>query len=164
LCDIKDSRQSAKITYPLFDILFLPLCSVISGAVGWKDIEEYAKGHLDWFQERGFLPHGVPVDELAFEHEGQAYYLTGKKIVKDDPSFDLCKDSTTLYKGIDKEAPIVGAGVLRLGIKELVKLATSIHACNAKMVAEKVAAISNVSSFFMGKLWTAYAKFVSDKL
>jgi hypothetical protein len=49
--DIKDSRQSAKITYPLFDILFLSLCSVIAGAVGWKDIEEYAKGHLDWFQK-----------------------------------------------------------------------------------------------------------------
>jgi hypothetical protein len=38
--DIKDSRQSAKITYPLFDILFVSLCSVIAGAVGWKDIEE----------------------------------------------------------------------------------------------------------------------------
>jgi predicted transposase YbfD/YdcC len=63
LCDIKDSRQSAKITYPLFDILFVSLCSVIAGAVGWKDIEEYAEGHLDWFQERGFLPHGVPVDD-----------------------------------------------------------------------------------------------------
>ena len=61
--DIKDSRQSAKITYPLFDILFVSLCSVIAGAEGWKDIEEYAKGHLDWFQERGFLPHGVPVDD-----------------------------------------------------------------------------------------------------
>jgi hypothetical protein len=35
--NIKDSRQSAKITYPLFDILFVSLCSVIAGAVGCTD-------------------------------------------------------------------------------------------------------------------------------
>ena len=41
----------------------MTLILVITGTVGWKDIEEYAKGHLDWFQERGFIPHSVPVDD-----------------------------------------------------------------------------------------------------
>ena len=60
---LDDSRQSAKVTYPLFDILFITLCAVIAGARGWKDIKEYAGGHLDWFQDNGFLLSGVPVDD-----------------------------------------------------------------------------------------------------
>ncbi|MCL1126490.1 ISAs1 family transposase [Shewanella surugensis] len=60
---LDDQRQSAKITYPLFDILFVTLCAVIAGAEGWKDIKEYAEGHLDWFQKHGFLPSGIPVDD-----------------------------------------------------------------------------------------------------
>ncbi|MFI3247315.1 MAG: transposase family protein, partial [Ferrimonas sp.] len=35
---IQDSRQSAKVDYPLFDILFGALCAVIAGARGWTDI------------------------------------------------------------------------------------------------------------------------------
>lgn len=31
---IIDSRQSAKITYPLSDVLFVALCGVIAGAEG----------------------------------------------------------------------------------------------------------------------------------
>lgn len=37
---IQDTRQSAKIDYPLFDILFGTPCAVITGAGGWTDIRE----------------------------------------------------------------------------------------------------------------------------
>ena len=47
---IEDQRQSAKVTYPLFDILFVTLCSVIAGAEGWEDIRDYAECHHDWFK------------------------------------------------------------------------------------------------------------------
>ena len=60
---IEDTRQTAKVTYPLFDILFVTLCAVISGAEGWSDIQEYAEGHHDWFRQHGFLKKGVPVDD-----------------------------------------------------------------------------------------------------
>ncbi|MDC9594840.1 transposase family protein, partial [Xenorhabdus sp. IM139775] len=30
--ELQDSRQSAKISYPLFDVLFLTMCAVIAGA------------------------------------------------------------------------------------------------------------------------------------
>lgn len=60
---IEDQRQSAKVTYPLFDILFVTLCSVIAGAEGWADIRDYAECHHDWFKKRGVLPDGVPVDD-----------------------------------------------------------------------------------------------------
>jgi len=32
--ELTDTRQSAKITYPLEDILFVTLCGVIAGAEG----------------------------------------------------------------------------------------------------------------------------------
>lgn len=60
---IEDPRQHAKVSYPLFDIMFLSLCAVIGGAEGWKEIHEYAKGHHDWFKKQGFLIEGVPVDD-----------------------------------------------------------------------------------------------------
>lgn len=60
---IQEPRQSAKVIYPLSDILFVTLCACIAGAEGWKDIQEYAEGHLDWFQQHGVLLNGVPVDD-----------------------------------------------------------------------------------------------------
>ncbi|MGF1686174.1 transposase family protein, partial [Photobacterium japonica] len=34
---IRDERQSAKVDYPLFDILFGSICAVIAGGQGWTD-------------------------------------------------------------------------------------------------------------------------------
>jgi len=42
--DIEDPRQASKVTYKLFDVLFLMLTAVISGAEGWEEIEDF--GHL----------------------------------------------------------------------------------------------------------------------
>ena len=60
---IEDSRQSAKITYPLFDVLFLTLCAVISGCQGWEDIEDFGEAKLHWLQKLGFFAEGVPVHD-----------------------------------------------------------------------------------------------------
>ncbi|MBU1393660.1 MAG: ISAs1 family transposase [Gammaproteobacteria bacterium] len=60
---IADSRQSAKVTYPLHDVLFVTLCGVIAGAEGWSEIHDYALGHHNWFKEKGILTEGVPVDD-----------------------------------------------------------------------------------------------------
>lgn len=32
---IEDHRQQAKVTYPLFDVLFLTIVAVIGGGEGW---------------------------------------------------------------------------------------------------------------------------------
>ena len=61
--ELSDNRQLAKVTYPLEDILFITLCGVIAGAEGWSEIRDYADGHLDWFQQHGYLREGVPVDD-----------------------------------------------------------------------------------------------------
>ena len=52
---IEDPRQAVKISYPLFDIMFVTLCGVIAGAEGWKEIQEYAEGHHNWLKKQVFL-------------------------------------------------------------------------------------------------------------
>lgn len=100
--------------------------------------------------------------EMAFEHQGQDYYLAGKKEVQDDPGFDLWKDTTTLFtvlhKGKDKSAPLAGAGILTLGPIELMKMVSTMHALNAGGVVEATKAVMNFGKFFLGELWNTYLK------
>ena len=60
---VTDERQSAKITYCLFEVLFGSLCAVIAGAKGWFDIREYILGHHDWFKRNGMFINGIPADD-----------------------------------------------------------------------------------------------------
>jgi cholesterol oxidase len=100
--------------------------------------------------------------ELTFEHGGQDYYLAGKKEVRDDPGFDLWKDTTTLYtqlhQGRDKISPVIGAGILTLGVDELAKLVSTLHATNAESVIEQGQALFKFGQFFLGQLWDTYGK------
>jgi hypothetical protein len=60
---IDDHRQSAKVTYPLFDILFGSLCAVIAGSNGWFEIREYILGHHSWFKKQKMFIDGIPADD-----------------------------------------------------------------------------------------------------
>ena len=60
---IQDKRQATKVTYPLFDVLFVTMCAVIAGAEGWTEIHDFAVGHHNWFKQHGILKDGVPVDD-----------------------------------------------------------------------------------------------------
>lgn len=63
--ELSYTRQSAKEIYPLEDTLFMILCGVIAGAKDWSYIyiRDYADGHIDWFQQHGYLRDGVSVDD-----------------------------------------------------------------------------------------------------
>lgn len=107
------------------------------------------------------------VYELGFEHEGQSYYLAGKKHVKDDPGFDLWTDTTTLYtqlhKGNDSSGDVIGAGILTLGMSDLVKLVSTMNATNTRSLREKMSVFTRFGRFFMGDLWDSYAHFINNK-
>lgn len=112
-----------------------------------------------------FSPTDMPklklmVYELAFEHNGQDYYLAGKKEVQDNQGFDLWTDTTTLYTqlhhGRDKTSPVVGSGILSLGGVELVKLVSTLNATNADSTIEQAQTILKFGQFFLGQLWDTY--------
>jgi predicted acylesterase/phospholipase RssA len=104
------------------------------------------------------------VYELGFEHNGEQYYIAGKKEVRDDPGFDLWSDTTTLFtqlhKGTDKSGDVVGAGILTLGVTDLIRLVSTIEVLNAESNVDKLKAISTFGKFFLGELWDTYAKHV----
>ena len=100
--------------------------------------------------------------ELAFEHEGKSYYLAGHKEVRDAAPTELWKATTTLYtrlhEGTDKEAPVVAAGVLSLGVKQLMALVSTMRVTNAGSHAREIETMMKFGRFFMGDLWDTYVK------
>jgi choline dehydrogenase-like flavoprotein len=102
------------------------------------------------------------VYELGFEANGASYYMAGKKIAKDGPVIDMWKATTTLYtelyQGTDKSGPIVGAGVLGLGMVELLEMIPTMHATNATSPEQAAAAMTRFGRFFLGELWDTYVK------
>ncbi|EKE80851.1 ISAs1 family transposase [Idiomarina xiamenensis] len=61
--DIEDPRQASKVTYKLFDVLFLILTAVISGAEGWEEIEDFGHSRLEWLKKYGDFSYGIPVHD-----------------------------------------------------------------------------------------------------
>jgi cholesterol oxidase len=117
-----------------------------------------------------FSPGDAPdrkemVYELALEHAGDPYYLAGKKRVHDDPGFDLWSDTTTLYtrlhEGTDPTGPVAGAGILNLGVEDLVDLVSTMRVPEAVSIQKKAEALSTFGSLFLGELWDTYAEHAS---
>ena len=112
-----------------------------------------------------FSPSGEPdlklmVYEMGIRSGGKDYYVAGRKKVKDDCGFDLWSDTTTLYttlhEGTNKEGPVVGAGILSLGVKDLTELLSTVKVTGTDSPTEKAATIAKFGKFFMGELWDTY--------
>ena len=58
--DLTDPRKDRGLNHNLLDMVALALCGTIAGADNWADIERFAVGHQDWFEEFLELPHGIP--------------------------------------------------------------------------------------------------------
>lgn len=102
------------------------------------------------------------VYELAFEHEGRGYYMAGRKEVRDAAPTAMWKATTTLYthlhEGADKQGPVVGAGVISLGIKELMALVSTMRVINAESRTQEAETVMKFGRFFMGDLWDTYVQ------
>lgn len=102
------------------------------------------------------------VYELAFQHQGQDYYLAGRKEVEDGPVWNLWRDTTTLYtqlhQGRDKTGPVVGAGVLTLGVGDLMRLLSTVNVMHAPPGLGQAKAVASFARFFLGELWDTYMR------
>lgn len=101
------------------------------------------------------------VYELAFAVASQDYYLAGRKEVRNDPGIDLWSDTTTLkvrlHEGSDANGRVVGAGVLTLGVPELLALSASMRVRDAPSPLAAAKVVAAFGGFFMGALWHLYA-------
>ena len=67
--ELEDPRQTTKIEYPFFVVVFLTVCAAIGGAQGWEDIELFGEAHLEWLQRNGLFSNGLPVhDTISQDH------------------------------------------------------------------------------------------------
>jgi hypothetical protein len=100
------------------------------------------------------------VYELGFAHDGSSYYLAGHKTVRNDPGFDMWKDTTTLYvtlhAGHDASGAILGAGTLSLGVADLIRLLETMRVTNTTGAGQTSGTIATFGKFFLGRLWDTY--------
>ena len=130
-------------------------------------------GRLD--VERGvfnlFVDSGPGVKRMLYRlffRDGVGHPLTliGHKVVRDDPGFDVWKDTTTLFTQVlrghveadgDDGAEVVAAGVLRIRIRDFAKQLTTFRAGGPDL-RSKLAAVLRFGWIFMGHLAQVYVK------
>jgi hypothetical protein len=114
-----------------------------------------------------FSPSGDPtmtymVYEMGFRLDAKDYYLAGKKEVRQAAITNMWKATTTLYTqlhlGADSSGPVIGAGILTLGLLDLIKMVSTMHATNAQSLEQGAAAVARFGRFFLGELWDTYVK------
>lgn len=63
-CDsFDDPRDSSRVRYPLVEVLFLCVCSILSGYESNRGIENFGKLKLDWLQQYFSFEYGIPTHE-----------------------------------------------------------------------------------------------------
>ena len=123
-----------------------------------------SRGVFNLFNPGGKGKEGLKhfIYEGAFEHNGKPYYLAGHKDVRDGG--DLWNDTTTLYtrlhEGSDARGKVVGAGVLTLGVDDLMALLRTVEVHNASSEGERLAVLIRFFRLFLGNLWDSYARHI----
>ena len=98
------------------------------------------------------------VYELGFQHGGKSYYLAGRKYVRKggDPFRETTTLYTKLHEGRDISGPVIGAGVLTLGVEALIAMLSTVRVHNAQNKRDEFAALERFGKFFLGEMWERY--------
>jgi hypothetical protein len=94
---------------------------------------------------------------VTFAHTGREYFLAGTKFLQDDPGSNLWRETTrlytTLHAGSSSRGPVVGAGVLSMGVSGFLQLLASLRAPRGG-----AEAVVRFGRFFLGNLWDLYVR------
>jgi hypothetical protein len=98
---------------------------------------------------------------------GHPLTLTGFKVVRDDPGFDVWRDTTTLYTRVlrghvvrpedDEAADVVASGIIRITIPAFARQLTTFRA-SGPSVGARLAALAAFGRLFMGQLASVYLR------
>lgn len=135
----------------------------ISGSIDFTPFGEgipATKGVFNLFSPTDQPNLKFMVYELGFSHQGKDYYLAGKKEVRDEPGLDLWPDTTRLftklYEGNNTEGKIIGAGVLSLGVTDLMRMVSTFRVLHSSSALDDAKTLARFGEFFMGALWESY--------
>lgn len=140
-------------------------------AVGWVECEALGgrlpveKGVFNLFVDAADAARTNMLYRLWFaDAEGKPLTFTGFKDVKDDPGFDMWKDTSTLYTrvlrghvepGGDGSAEVVASGIITIHLADFAKQLTTFRVHGGE-AGERLAALGAFGRLFMGKLWDLY--------
>ncbi|CAN5833114.1 hypothetical protein BH20CHL5_BH20CHL5_10280 [soil metagenome] len=142
-------------------------------AEGWVECEALG-GRLP--VERGtfnlFVDEGDPTQKwmryrlMVRSPAGEPLTVSGFKVVRDDPGFDIWDDTSTLYMRVyrghvdlDAEADedILAAGIIRVLLLDFLHQLTTFEVEGANAL-ERAAVLARFGGFFGGRLWDVYAR------
>jgi cholesterol oxidase len=122
----------------------------VSGGVFNLFVKDPAKPSQKYMEYR-FQMHSV---------EGDTYFFSGFKDVRDDPGFDVWKDLTvlyvTLYQGPDAHAPVLGKGMLKIEVGDFATQLTTMKPLHAKGLRQKTVALLAFGRLFGGDVLDTY--------
>jgi cholesterol oxidase len=117
-------------------------------------------GVFNLFRSGNKAGEKLMIYELGFLFNGQRYYLAGKKLIEHDHGPEVLQETTTLYtvlhQSADASGPVMGAGILHLGAKQLTDLMKTINVTGAESTFQSVQAVAKFLRFFFGELWHTY--------
>lgn len=118
-------------------------------------------GKFNLFKMSGEDRVKLMVYSFGFEWDGSPYFFEGKKFIHEGSSIlKLWKETThlyaLLYRGSDQTGSVVGAGVLDIGIREIIDLVRSMRVTGATSAVQRADALAHFGKFFFGELWDTY--------
>jgi hypothetical protein len=99
------------------------------------------------------------VYELAYMRDGKRYYFAGRKEVRVGGPWRAWGETTTLYVRLhegDTSGPVVAAGIVRLGVIDLLALLGTFHATGCETPVERWRTIWRFAAFFTRELMRTY--------
>ncbi|BAY95496.1 MULTISPECIES: ISAs1 family transposase [unclassified Tolypothrix] len=108
--EIEDPRAERNRVHLLTDILIIAILSVIAGAKGWEDMENYGLSKYEWLSQFLKLPEGIPcadtfrrvferINALVFE---QCFRRWVESIVENTGAQVIPIDGKTLKGSYDR--------------------------------------------------------------
>ena len=116
-----------------------------------------SRGVFKLFAPGGETAPQLMVYEGAFEAGGESLYFAGRKELRQRSLLALWPETTTLYSrihaGEGPQGPVVGAGILHLGVPQLLRMLATFRSSSLVGGALKV---GRFGAFFTSQLVSAY--------
>jgi cholesterol oxidase len=92
--------------------------------------------------------------------QGNLYFLHGRKVIHDDPGFDLWRDTSTLtatvHRGGDDGGEVLFTGMLTIAPLDFLRQLRTMTVTDAPDLASRLAAIRRFGFFFAGQLFESF--------
>jgi predicted patatin/cPLA2 family phospholipase len=119
-----------------------------------------SRGEFRLFSPAGDGQTSEMVYELGYRRDGRPYWFRGRKHVAIAAPWKLWRATTTLYvtlhDGPDETAPVIAAGILRLGVFDLLALLGTLHATGCETLGRRLKSVFGFFGFFTRQLWRIY--------